>query len=367
MIEFLWRFLPDPMRAKLINSWFNGKRRRAFYMKVAELNANGVTPDILFASFVARAKKKNPASPETWLYEQMQSRFNTSGTFTKTIAPYVPDIDLILIAAGEAEGNIAKTLRAAADLNEKGAKMKGLIRKAVSYPVFLFLVLVAAICWFGMSLFPTFADFYEVSLWPPLSRSVYAFSRFVLDYYWLILTIFAAAIVAIAWSFRNLTGSIRIRLDKIPPWSLYRLSQGGAWLLSVTSMVEAGISNAKALETIQENVKGNRWLKERTEAVRINLSQKSRNMGEALSTKFMFPDEELCWDLLDYAKTGNFNEIFERIGKEWVEVGVANVEEQSKKLNNFALALVLVCIGVFAQSVLGLLTFISSNASTSAL
>lgn len=362
-IELLWPILPYDMKKRGAKHWFNTTRRKVFYMKIAELLSNAMQINNIVLSMRNRAAKKKKNGIEAWIYEQMYKDLATTGYLSDGTKKFVPNIDQILIKAGETSGELSKTLFSASDLNEKTSKMQGLIKKALAYPTFLFVCIFAITWWFGASLFPGMEDFMPVEQWPMLSQKTYALAKFIRDYAFIVVAIIIFLGIAIWWSMPNLTGKFRIILDKIPPWSLYRLSQGGAWILSISCMVSAGTINSEALNIVYNESKGNRWLQERTKAVRNNIS-KSQSMGEALTTPYNFPDGELCMDMQDYAKAGNFNEIFEKVGREWIVTGVEKVEEQSKKLNNIAIMFALFAIAILIQGVVGLFMDFANSMSS---
>lgn len=366
IFKLIWMLIPPHLRPTFVRFWFNSRRRRTFYLKVAELYSNSVKLDDIIASLQRRAEKKDKKGIDAWLYKSIFTGLASTGSLAEGTRKFVPVIDQILIKAGEQSGDLAKTLYSAADLNEKTGRMKGMVRKAVAYPIFMLLMLLAVICWFGSTLFPTMVDFLPVEQWPNLSRNVYRFSQFILAWWPVVLGVFLGLFILIRWSFPNLTGPFRIRLDRIPPWSLYRLSQGGAWIMSISSMVAAGTMNIEALNIIYNESKGNRWLRERTKAVRDNISR-SQSMGEALTTRYMFPDPELCDDMADYAKSADFNSVFEKVGKEWIETGVEKVNEQAAKLNGASTGVIMLGIVMMVISILSLLMHFANQTSTMAM
>lgn len=360
----LLKYLPPTWQQKYAKFWFNDKRRRSFYMKVAELNRNGMKIDEIMASLYMRESKKNKDSVAAWIYKKIMAGLAGSGSFADGTKMFVPTIDNVLIKAGQMAGQLPKTLEAAADLNAKTGKMKVLIRKALLYPCGMITLVIAVVCWFATSVFPTMTGFVPVENWPVTSRTVYGLGLFFLNYLWIVIAVFLGIFFAIYMSFANLTGPFRIWLDRFPPYSLYRLSQGGAWIMSIASMVASGTINEKALNIVYKEANGNRWLQERTKAVRDNIA-KGQNMGTALTTKFMFPDAELCDDMSDYAKSGDFNLIFEKVGKEWIETGVEKVDSQSKKLNSVFMAIFAITILSVINGIISLMMTVGSTISSS--
>ena len=71
-------------------------------------------------------------------------------------------------------------------------------------------------------------------------------------------------IVVLPFTFPYWTGRLRAMLDKMPPWSFYRLLQGGSWLMSFSSMMVAGMQAAEALRKMMPVA--NPYLRERLRA-----------------------------------------------------------------------------------------------------
>ena len=132
--------------------------------------------------------------------------------------------------------------------------------------------------------------------------------------------------------------------------------------MSIASMVSSGTINIDAIQIVYNEAKGNRWLRERTKAVHDNISRGS-SMGKALTTRYEFPDGELCEDMVDYAGSSNFNDIFEKVGKEWIDTSIEKVEEQTKLLNGVSILVALLAIALMAQSVVALMMHFTNTLS----
>lgn len=358
--------LPQRWKTPYAKLWFGENKRRRFYLKVAELSRHGIKIDQIITSLHNRSLKKRNGknSVEAYIYSNILRGLGAEGQLSSGTKPFVPSIDNLLIQSGEKSGRLTSTLESAASLNEKMSKVKGLVRKALAYPVFLVFIIIVVICWFGSNLFPTMEDFLPIDQWPALSKNVYGLSLFFIDWYFLVIAFFGLIFGLIWMSFSKLTGPIRIKLDKIPPWSLYRLSQGGAWMLSISSMVSAGIMNIEALTIIHKEAKNNPWLRERTKAVHDNISR-SQSMGQALTTKFNFPDKEICEDMIDYSISPDFNKIFEAVGKNWIDESMDDIAEQTSVLKNVSTAIALVFLGAVAKSVISLMMAFTGDLSMS--
>jgi Type II secretory pathway, component PulF len=131
------------------------------------------------------------------------------------------------------------------------------------------------------------------------------------------------------------TGPVRVTLDKLPPWSIYRIVNGAGFLLSMGALVAAGVQSARALEKLRKNASP--WLKERLDATLKHVYSGS-NVGRAMQRAgYSFPDEEIIEDLCAYADLPAFTEMLETLGKEWMSESVELISAQARVLNTIAL------------------------------
>src|SRR3546814_18795379 len=82
---------------------------------------------------------------------------------------------------------------------------------------------------------------------------------------------------------------IRIYLDKIPPWSIYRMLQGSTFLLNIAIMIKAGVRLQNIL--IMMDKTGSPWVRSRVGAALAGINS-GLNLGQALpGTGYQFPDD----------------------------------------------------------------------------
>ena len=147
---------------------------------------------------------------------------------------------------------------------------------------------------------------------------------------------FGVLIFLIVISLSRWTGRARYIFDKLPPYSIYRLSSGAGFLLAVV-MVKAGIPIPETLRILQRSAKP--WYKERI-TVTLGYVNNGQNLGEALyRSKFDFPDKETVNDLRAYASLDGFDETLEKLGMEWMEESVDKIKAQASVLKNLSFIL----------------------------
>lgn len=349
--------LPEKARRLVFAHWFDAGRRKSFYEKTAELLANGLTPGDILESLRRRAVSGR-SGIRACLFEDILEKYNETGSLAEAVAAYVPDVDHVLVRAGEHSAKLEETLAFAAEISGKETLIRNMFMKATAYPLLVIVLVVGMISWFSASLFPMMEEFLPLDGWPVTAKAIYTAGAFVTAWWPVVAIFIIVGGTMVSLSFRKLTGSVRVFLDRFPPWSIYRLSMGSGWMLSVASIVESGLTPAEALNVIANEAKNNPWLLERTEAVLANMTE-AGSIGEAMETGLGFPDQELCEDMADYAMSPRFGKIFARVGREWIGTGVLQMESQATLLNRVALAVILVIVVLVIQAVMELMIEIS--------
>jgi len=161
------------------------------------------------------------------------------------------------------------------------------------------------------------------------------------------------------WSLPHLShAKWRIYLDKIPPWSIYRMLHGSTFLLNIALMLNTGIRLQEVLVIMSKNASP--WLRERiTGALRgIN---RGDNLGIALyRSGYEFPDVRAIQFLRILADQNGFDKKLKNFGQRWLDQSVKGVERASKIL---LMAGILV-IGFLIMMILGGVVGIQQLASS---
>jgi len=133
-------------------------------------------------------------------------------------------------------------------------------------------------------------------------------------------------------------------MEKTFPYNIYRLWQGSAFLLSVASLMSAGVK----LDEVSLRRLGRKtspYLKQRIVAVERQMMA-GMNLGEALyRIGYKFPDEDIVDDILIYAKLKGFDKSIYRITNRWIEDLIENITALMKGVNTFMLFAVAIVIG----------------------
>lgn len=339
----------DPFFAFSVKFEFNGTQRQRFYTKLVQLLENGVSLDTALSQIERIAARNNKRSALPKLYRRWRNDTAEGMNFGQCVAAYVPSAEAILLETGANSGKLVRSLHNAAMAIENQSKVKKAIIAAGAYPAVLTMMLVAAMVLSSFKVIPTFEQIIPVDQWQGIAYGVAKAAQFIREQGLTILITVVSIIVAIAWSMPRWTGPMRIYIDRMVPWSLYKMWQGSAFLLSVASLMSAGVKlDEVSLARISRQSEP--YLKQRVKALQKYIAS-GENLGDALyNTGYEFPDAEIIGDLQIYAKLRGFDQNLIRVTSTWVDGLVDRVNVAMKIVNFAILILIAVVIGCLIMS-----------------
>ncbi len=338
---------------------FGPKARYKFYIKLSQLLENGVPLDTALKQLQELAgRSKGSILPS--LYGRWRRSVANGVNFGQCMAPCVPSGEAILLETGAESGDLAGSLHNAAGAVESQSKVKSAIIKSATYPVLLICMLIAALILSSYMVIPTFAEILPPEEWQGVAGIVAKVTGFIRGYGIFLLIIFAVIMVSVAFSLSSWTGKSRMVVENVVPWSLYRMWQGSAFLLSVSALMNAGVKlDEVSLGKIGKNA--DPYLAQRIRAIRRWIIS-GENLGESLyHAGYNFPDAEIIADLRIYAKLRGFDKNIIRITKAWVGELVEKVDVMMKVVNTVILFLIAITIGMLISALYGVVQQIQSS------
>jgi len=237
-------------------------------------------------------------------------------TLSEAMNGWIPSAELYMIRAGEESGQVANALVAIMHVGDAAQRMRRAILSAVTYPLMM-LCLLAGVFWlFGVNLIQNMRKAAPPKVMASMA-DIGAVSDFVMNngIYLALgigLTIFLLAATMPVW-----TGKARIPFDRYPPWAWFRVWQGSAFLLGLSSLLKAQVPLKRAVEILEEEA--NPWMRERLNSARQEILR-GRNLGEALRAgRYEFPDPQVALDLEILSERGDIGGVIDSVTKEWIE------------------------------------------------
>lgn len=262
---------------------------------------------------------------------------------------WVPYLEATLIDAGEETGKISESLLSTINVIERRMEVVASIRGALLYPAGMLLVSVLMIYATTQKLIPIITMILPPEKVNQGYLGVLIAVGDVVGEYGLTLCLLALAFTALLLiSLSRWTGSTRFigkwrsRIDKIPPYSLYRLFYGATFIHVIAVMMKNGISLSDAVLKMRD--RANPWLRERLDGAAYGLGMGS-NLGIALEKAgHDFPDKLAVSFIRVLAEYSGFEESLLNYGDRWMDDSIMLIKRSAKVLGNIGIVFVAVVL-----------------------
>lgn len=316
--------------AKVWFSSIDSNGRRRLWLKLAKMIGNGV--QILQA--IESIKDRRIASggagqPDTIALQAWSDAIHNGSRLSQATEGWVTVEERMLIAAGEQSGTFEMALRSAARVMEARKKIISAVIGGLSYPFVLIMIALGVLYLFGFKIVPAFTKAIQGGgEWHGMAKAMIMVSTFTQNWLWLMLPLLFGFIIVFFLTLPHFDGPVRIKLDRYPPYSIYRILQGSTWLIALSAMVGAGLRIENAMEQLAENA--GPWLKRRINEC-LRGMRSGRSMGDSLArTGYEFPDREIIDDLAVYSALSGFEEALSMLGREWIDEAVEQIQSRMK-------------------------------------
>lgn len=164
-----------------------------------------------------------------------------------------PSLLVSMVAAGEASGSLETAIERMAIQFEKDAKISGMVKKAMIYPIILIVVMIGVVIAMMMFVIPNFMDMFEGldAEMPFMTVMVINMSNFILDKWWLLILIVVGIVFAYKSYYKTDAGRHVIdRLKiKIPVFGVLTVKTACARFSRIMStLLSAGMPMISAIE-----------------------------------------------------------------------------------------------------------------------
>ena len=336
----------------------NPKARQRIYRKLCQLLKRGKMTNTAIAGILESLPKKHPDRPalEAW-----RRRVESGAKMHEAMRGWLPDDEMMMIAAGEESAHLPEALDRASRLNETSQRMSRAIRGAFGYPAMIIIVISGIMYQFAYTVIPTMVDALKSSGIEPdgtLTLLSITICDIVRDWGVFILPFPIAIAAAIGATMPTLRGDIRRKLDKYPPWSVYRLQKGTAFLLSLADLVNCGKPHLEALQLLRKG--SNPYVAERLDAAIASIAS-GRQLHEAFRA-YEWPDLEIVVDLAIYAQDSDLSTALSWLADDWLAEGERRINTAADAIRNIFLAIGAVTLAVLAAGV-GSMVIMMMNAN----
>lgn len=291
--------MPSSMRQRM------GRQRKpkmqelaTFTQQLANLLQAGMPLTVALNSMTHLQTKGIPKEVAVGLRQEVMEGRSLSDAMSKQPLIFT-DLYINMVKAGEQSGALVEVLRRMADHFEKFAAVQAKFTSALIYPAFVGVVGIGIIIFFMTFMLPKFMTLFgnmQVQL-PASTQLLMDISKLFTGYWWLMLLILGAAILAFR-RFRN-TEEGKHKIDewkmKMPVFgNVMRLNLYGQFARTLSTLLENGVPVLTALK-ITEQVLPNRVIKEATAKTREAVTD-GKTLAQPLAASKIFP--QLMVDLV---------------------------------------------------------------------
>ncbi|MFJ5299231.1 type II secretion system F family protein [Pseudomonas sp. NPDC088368] len=355
--------------SSLAESWystqFGGKERIQFYESMVALLENGVDIDTaldeIAAIYGGRDKAITAGKGKTFKTSNHPIDLACSGmlmsvrngkTFAFSCRTWMPPQEASIIEAGEKSGNLEQAFRDCVRIIEARKRITSLVLSTTLYPALLWALMAYLLHVIASRMVPAMARMSNPEGWSGAPYVLYLISSFVNNWGVIALIVVLLAIVISLVSLPYFRGPLRVYLERIPPWSIYKALHGSTFLLNISVMLRSNIGQIEALDALAQNASP--WMRERLAAARYGVSM-GKNFGVALKIAgHDFPDKMAVQFLCVLATRQGFSDSIHRFSNRWLDSSLKLVELYAKgvlMVSSVAMGslMVLVLIGTYSM------------------
>ncbi|EHG2955318.1 hypothetical protein J3704_004151 [Salmonella enterica subsp. diarizonae serovar 61:z52:z53] len=333
---------------------FSNKAKIRFYNNIAMLLENRVQIVDSIAQLLTIMEKGNRnSSTEAKVARSCYNAMVEGLSFSEGLQDWVTPSELAIISAGEISGTLDKALHDVINLINSLGKIRSALTGAIVYPVVLIIMLSVLLHIISDSLVPKLAAVSSPETWEGAAYALYKLAGWTSSYGVIMLIGLIIGVIYIVISLPLMTGKIRIWLDKIPPWSLYKDINGCVFLLNLSMLLKSGVRLHECFEILQSRAES-KWLSSRLVEISNGISD-GLSLGEAMDeSPYTFPDEEsICYMQLLCNMSG-FERALGSFAAHWLENTVMKVKKAAASFLLMAIIAMGCTLGLVVQAISGI-------------
>lgn len=353
------------MLARLLDGWsslveayyskqFGSAERIQFYESLTALLENGVGVNDALNEIrtIYNDDGRQRYHPIALACADIGEKVGNGKKLAESCNAWVPYQEMAIIGAGERSGNLTQAFSDCIRLIEAHQKIQSLILSSALYPAITWTLMAYLLHIIATRVVPAMARSTPPEHMTGTSYLLYLIATYVNHYGLITLIALIVLLVGALVSLPYLTGPLRVRLERLPPWSIYKALHGSTFLLNIAVMLRANINQVEALDALMINATP--WLRERLLAVSYGV-EIGKNFGVALKLAgHEFPDKTAIHFLCVLATRKSFADAISRFANRWLDTSLKNVELYTKSFLLFSIGaigslMILVLIGTYSM------------------
>ncbi len=270
-------------------------------------------------------------------------------TMSEGIKDFLSSDEFTLLKNAEKTGNLVGAIENILRIEKEKKEAKKVLKEGIMGPISVLVVSILLLYYIGAKVLPPIISFIGEENISGVAKFIVVLSGIVRSPWFPVSIVsFFVVMVAIFMTFPVITGRVRLFLDNIPPWSIYKEYTGIIFLISISVMVASGIPIVQALKQVLPE--SSPYLKERVRKI-LQLMSEGKSFGEALyQSGYDFPNREVAYDMLIFSRYPNMEKKMFDIVQERFEMLKDNLKATARKIGGTLQALVyILVIGVVAS------------------
>lgn len=297
-------------------------RRARFYEMMSSLIADGMPLDASLRQLGVRYKEKK--RPMAKLLKAWLSAMNEGKSFAEASRGFVSDTETIIISAGEKSGDLVTAFEQASLVARASADITRAVRSEMATPVTQLVLLVFLLIGFSTSIAPELVKSVPHSALDGSQQLLFGLAGVVAGTWYFVLPVVLTFAWAAYWSMPRYVGPCRTLMDKLPPWSVYKVYAGSTFMISLAALIKAGVPIEAAIRFIR--AQASPWMRDHL-TVMVGRLRSGADQGSAMDVGLLSDD---IADLVAiYAKTTAFDSAVNSVGREAIKSGIENIKAKA--------------------------------------
>mgnify|MGYP000110769956 CR=1 FL=1 len=225
--------------------------------------------------------------------EDVESGRGLAASFDEHGGDFLPVTFIETVRAGEESGNVAESFESMAEHYDKQTKLKGKIKSALAYPIFILIVAVIVVIVLMVAVVPTFTsifDSYGAEL-PGITQALISISDFFSNN--IIIIVIVVAVIIIGYKLYGKTENGKLNIAKMKLklpiiGNIQSLTGASEFANTMTTMMAAGLPMVRAIN-ITTKVLSNYFIQSQVGKVSEKLEQ-GRGLADSLRETGVMPD-----------------------------------------------------------------------------
>lgn len=286
---------------------FDARKRTNFYQALSNQVASGISIKAALETryLIYSDGGKNKRMPLAIIVAAMKSVVTVDGSnIAKAIAPWSSPTEVAVVAAAEKAGNDA-LVQCFARLVDTMERRNKLIKAAYTpLKAAAFFIAIDVGTLLGLSLYwaPMTRQMTPANKIAPLTQILLGICDFTVSYGGLVALglLVLAVFIGKTLDYFDRTSSFGQLLERLPPWSIYRVFQNAQFLFNIGDLFANDTPQPTAMQILADN--GGNWVRTRVLAIKEQLQKNGDKFGKALlDNPYDFPDRETAYFMADVA------------------------------------------------------------------